>query len=101
MLNPCENIPKLQSTSGGFSDTDANELQVSPWGLPSAAAAVLMVTAVANVPSALRKSRGSIRELSLASSFAGSGLIGGFGASVIRRPQSVRFSDGSPSATRP
>ena len=30
MLKPCENIPRLQSTSGGFSDTEANELQVSP-----------------------------------------------------------------------
>jgi len=33
MLNPAKNIPKLQSTSGGFSDTEANELQVQPVGL--------------------------------------------------------------------
>src|SRR3981081_3665395 len=61
----------------------------------------MMVTALGEPPSALRKSLGSMTELSLASSLAGSGLIGCFGASVIRRPQSVRFSDGRPSATRP
>src|ERR1700757_1448184 len=96
-----EKITRLHSTSGGLSETEANELQVSPWGLPSAAAAVMMVTPVAYVPSALRKSLGSIGELSLANSLAGSGLIGCFGASVIHQPQSVRFSDGRPSATRP
>ena len=64
--------PRLHSTSGGFSDTESKVLQVSPSGVPSAAIAVTMVTPVANAPSALRKSRGSIAELSLASSFAGS-----------------------------
>ena len=47
VLRPCENIPKLHSTSGGFSDTEANELQVRPYGLPPAVAAVMMVTPVA------------------------------------------------------
>src|SRR5450756_782541 len=42
-----------------------------------------MVTPVAKVPSALRKSLGSMAELSLASSLAGSGSMGCFGASVI------------------
>src|ERR1700755_958 len=42
-----------------------------------------MVTPVAKVPSALRKSRGSIAELSLANSLAGS--LGCFGASDIRQ----------------
>src|ERR1700760_3448878 len=43
----------------------------------------MMVTPVAKVPSALRKSRGSIAELSLANSLAGS--VGCFGASGIQR----------------
>src|SRR4029078_4393063 len=83
IVRPCENMPRLHSTSGGLSDTDAKELQVTPYGFPSAAIAVTMVTPVANVPSALRKSRGSIAELSLASSFAGS--AGCLGASDIHQ----------------
>src|SRR3954449_1650978 len=83
MVRPCENMPRLHNTSGGFSHTEAKELQVTPYGFPSAAIAVTMVTPVANVPNALRKSRGSIAELSLASSLAGS--AGCFGASDIRR----------------
>src|SRR5258708_15049193 len=83
MVRPCENMPRLHNTSGGFSETEAKELQVTPYGFPSAAIAVTMVTPVANVPSALRKSRGSIAELSLANSLAGS--AGCFGASDIRR----------------
>src|ERR1700733_11922929 len=43
----------------------------------------MMVTPVAKVPSALRKSRGSIAALSLANSLAGS--AGCFGASDIRQ----------------
>src|ERR1700722_15939682 len=43
----------------------------------------MMVTPVAKLPSALRKSRGSIAALSLASSLAGS--AGCFGASDIRQ----------------
>src|SRR5436305_11599256 len=82
MVRPCENIPRLHSTSGGFNDTDAKELQVTPYGFPSAAIAVTMVTPVAKVPSALRKSRGSIAELSVANSLAGS--AGCLGASDIR-----------------
>src|SRR5437588_5084251 len=81
MVSPCENMPRLHNTSGGFSDTDAKELQVTPYGLPSPVIAVTMVTPVAKVPSALRKSRGSIAELSLASSLAGS--AGCLGASDI------------------
>src|SRR5205814_7372749 len=99
IVSPWENIPRLHNTSGGLSDTEANELQVTPYGLPPAAIAVTMVTPVANVPSALRKSRGSIAELSLANSLAGS--AGCLGESDIQRPQSVKFSDGKPSATRP
>src|SRR5262245_30268384 len=83
MVRPWENMPRLHRTSGGFSETEANELQVTPYGFPSAAIAVTMVTPVANVPSALRKSRGSIAELSLASSLAGS--AGCLGASDIRQ----------------
>src|SRR5258707_11905118 len=83
MVKPCENMPRLHNTSGGFSETEAKELQVTPYGLPSAAIAVTIATPVANVPSALRKSRGSIAELSLASSLAGS--AGCLGASDIRR----------------
>ena len=75
--------PRLHNTSGGLSDTEAKELQVTPYGLPSAAIAVTMVTPVAKVPSALRKSRGSIAELSLANSLAGS--AGCLGASDIRQ----------------
>ena len=30
MVRPCENMPRLHSTSGGFSDTEAKELQVTP-----------------------------------------------------------------------
>src|SRR5438309_820637 len=86
-----ENIPRLHSTSGGLSDTDANELQVSPEGLPSGPAAVMMVTPVAYVPSAFRKSLGSIGELPLASSLAGSGSVGCFGVSVIRRLKASNF----------
>src|SRR5215468_7413118 len=95
--NPCENMPRLHSTSGGFSDTEAKELQVTPYGLPSADIAVTIVTPVPNVPSAVRKSRGSIGELSVANSLAGS--AGCLGRSDIQRPQSVRFSEGRPSAT--
>ena len=46
IVRPCENMPRLHSTSGGFSDTDAKELQVTPYGFPSAAIAVTMVTPV-------------------------------------------------------
>src|ERR1700730_11888707 len=95
-----EKITRLQSTNGGLSDTDAKELQVSPTGLPSGPLAEIAVTPVAKRPSALRKSLGSIGEWSLASSLSGSGCGGCFGP-VIGRPQSVRFSDGRPSATRP
>src|ERR1700761_5674340 len=83
VLRPFENMPRLHSTSGGVNDTEAKELQVRPYGFPSAVSAVMMVTPVAKVPSALRKSRGSIAELSLASSLAGS--VGCFGASDIHR----------------
>ena len=47
---------KLHSTKGGVSDTELNELAVSPTKLPSAARAVTMVTPVANMPRAERKS---------------------------------------------
>src|SRR6185295_19694374 len=61
----------------GLSETDAKELQVTPEGVPSGVIAVTMVTPVPKVPSAVRKSRGSIAELSLANSLAGSaGCLG-------------------------
>src|SRR3954463_15159319 len=82
-------MPRLHNPSGGFSDTEANELQVTPYGVPSAAIAVTMVTPVANVPSALRKSRGSIAELSAASSLAGS--AGGWGARDTRLASKRQF----------
>ncbi|MCY1379058.1 hypothetical protein D9M69_667420 [compost metagenome] len=50
--------PRLQSTSGGSSETELNELAVSPASSPDAVRAVTMVTPVANMPSAERKSRG-------------------------------------------
>src|SRR4051812_22142868 len=83
MLKPCENMPRLHNTNGGFNETEAKELQVTPYGFPSAAIAVTIVTPVAKVPSALRKSRGSIAELSLANSLAGA--AGCLGASDIPR----------------
>src|SRR6476620_1468689 len=82
MVRTCENMPRLHRTSGGFRDTEAKELQVTPYGVPSAAIAVTIVTPVAKVLSALRKSRGSIAELSLAISLAGS--AGCLGESDIR-----------------
>ena len=48
---------RLQRISGGSSETELNELIVTPIGLPSAAHAVTTVTPVAKQPSALRKSR--------------------------------------------
>src|SRR5580692_10158323 len=44
------------STSGGSSDTELNELTVMPCSTPSAPRAVMMATPVGKVPSALRKS---------------------------------------------
>jgi hypothetical protein len=49
---------RLHSTSGGASDTELNELAVSPTSVPSAERAVTMVTPVANMPSASRNSSG-------------------------------------------
>ena len=49
----------LHSTSGGFSDTELKLLTVMPSGVPSGARVVMMVTPVAKLPSALRKSIGS------------------------------------------
>src|SRR5690348_6207311 len=54
LLTPCD---RLHSTSGGSSDTELNELAVSPTRSPAALRAVTMVTPVANMPSALRNSR--------------------------------------------
>jgi hypothetical protein len=48
---------RLQSTSGGASDTELNELAVNPTSSPPAPRAVTMVTPVANMPSAARNSR--------------------------------------------
>ncbi|MNY57439.1 hypothetical protein D3C86_1936450 [compost metagenome] len=45
----------LNSTSGGSSDTELNELMVAPKRLPSTVA-VTMATPVANWPNALRNS---------------------------------------------
>src|SRR3546814_8573742 len=49
----------LHSTSGGLSDTELKLLAVRPTGVPSTVRAVMMVTPVAKVPSALRNSVGS------------------------------------------
>ncbi len=46
---------RLHSTSGGSSETELNELTVSPSGLPSGPVAVTTVTPVAKRPSAVRK----------------------------------------------
>src|SRR6218665_2946517 len=55
VLAPCA---RLHSTSGGSSDTELKELDVSPTNLPAALRAVTMVTPVANMPRASRDSRG-------------------------------------------
>ncbi|MNE86856.1 hypothetical protein D3C80_1839900 [compost metagenome] len=49
-------LAMLHSTRGGCSDTELNELTVTPTGWAWALSAVTMVTPVANWPSALRKS---------------------------------------------
>jgi hypothetical protein len=46
----------LQSTRGGCSETAAKEFAVIPTLLPNVSAAVIIVTPVANVPRAFRKS---------------------------------------------
>ena len=50
---------KLHSTMGGSSDTELKLLAVIPTGSPLAVRVVMMVTPVANIDKALRKSRGS------------------------------------------
>jgi len=45
---------RLHNTSGGDSDTELNELAVSPTSSPVGRRAVTMVTPVAKVPSAAR-----------------------------------------------
>src|SRR5580698_2586024 len=59
----CSQIAKLctvrateNSTSGGSSDTELNELTVMPCSTPSEPRAVMMATPVGKVPSARRKS---------------------------------------------
>ena len=47
---------RLQSTSGGSSETELNELAVKPTSSPVGARALTMVTPVANMPSASRNS---------------------------------------------
>ena len=47
---------RLHSTNGGVSDTELNELAVSPTKVPSAVRAVTTVTPVANIPRAVRNS---------------------------------------------
>ena len=49
---------RLHSTSGGLSDTELNELAVSPTSSPLAVRAVTMVTPVANMASEARNSVG-------------------------------------------
>src|SRR5580658_5304369 len=53
----CVKSELLHSTSGGLSETELNELMVSPCGLLSRSRVVTIVTPVANEPSALRNSR--------------------------------------------
>ena len=50
---------RLHDTSGGSSETEANELQVSPIGWPSESVVVMIATPVGKLPSALRKARTS------------------------------------------
>ena len=47
-----------QSTSGGSSDTEVNELTVMPVGFPDASSAVMTVTPVAKLPKAWRRAAG-------------------------------------------
>jgi hypothetical protein len=53
-----ESRPAQNETSGGWSETAANELTMSPVGVPSASA-VTKVTPVANRPKAARRLRSS------------------------------------------
>src|SRR5690606_20958575 len=52
-------LRRLHSTMGGSSDTEQNELAVRPSSLPSGPRVVMTQTPVANLPSALRRSRRS------------------------------------------
>lgn len=54
-MEPAERA-RLQSTSGGVSETELNELAVSPTNFPWASRAVTTVTPVANMPKASRNS---------------------------------------------
>src|SRR6267154_6206814 len=54
----------LQRTSGGSSDTELNELAVTPWYLPSSSVVVTTVTPVTKVPRTRRRSRLSNRRSS-------------------------------------
>lgn len=54
---------RLQTTSGGFSETELNELAVMPKNLPLSRRVVITVTPVANCDSAPLKWRASKIEL--------------------------------------
>ena len=72
---------RLQRISGGSSDTELNELIVSPIGSPLAVCAVITVMPVAKLPSVLRRSR----------QFLAAGVSGRFStgvATVIGKPGS-------------
>src|SRR5215475_13514349 len=53
----CANNELLHNTKGGVSDTELNEFAVIPCSLPSRSRVVMIVTPVANEPSAFRNSR--------------------------------------------
>jgi hypothetical protein len=74
---------KLHSTRGGVRDTELNELAVRPTSSPVAVRAVTMVTPVANMPSAVRKS--ALLKLGAAALRTGCGDGGGRWGIVGRR----------------
>ena len=59
-------LRRLNSTSGGSSDTELKELQVSPAGCPSTPVVVMTATPVGKDPSSCRKSVGSMEALCVA-----------------------------------
>ena len=55
---PCDARSRQNRINGGSSDTDENELMVSPCGVPFASVVVTIATPVAKRPQALRKLSG-------------------------------------------
>ena len=67
-------LRRLNSTSGGSSDTELKELQVRPAGRPSAARVVMTATPVGKQPSSCRNSFGSMALRKRSSTVCGHGF---------------------------